>query len=202
MKVYEPYFHSHGVPMKTIVVLILATVTASAQMAMHDAPTTAAPTTDPEKIADALRAGPDFITRDATIMDWPATKGGEYRVLRQGTSEWTCLPGPLPGYTHDEPGCFDKFFFQWLKDGLAGRPQHIDKVGLAYMYVGAWVPNKSGKTAEKEFHVGPHIMVVSPHPADLQNFNRDGSNGMSYATHLKGGDQLFLVIPIRQADQP
>jgi len=107
---------------------------------MHDAPTTAAATTDQEKIADALRAGPDFITKNATIVDWPATKGGEYRVLRQGTSEWTCLPGPPPGYTHDEPGCFDRVFFEWLKDGLAGRPQHIDKVGLAYMYVGAWVP--------------------------------------------------------------
>jgi hypothetical protein len=184
--------------MKTIVVLILAAVAAaSAEMAMHDAPAT-----DQEKIADALRAGPDFITKDATILDWPATKGGEYRVLRQGTSEWTCLPGPPPGYTHDEPGCFDKVFFQWLKDGLAGRPQHIDKVGLAYMYVGAWVPNRSGKTSEKEFHVGPHIMVVSPHPDELQGFNRDGSNGMSYAAPLKGGDQLFLVIPIRQSDQP
>src|SRR5580704_13023640 len=36
----------------------------------------------------ALRAGPAFITKDATILDWPATKGGEYRVLRKGTSEW------------------------------------------------------------------------------------------------------------------
>jgi hypothetical protein len=43
-------------------------------------------------------------------------------------------------------------------------------------------------------------MVVSPHPDELQGFNRDGSNGMSYVTHLNGGDQLFLVIPIRQAD--
>ena len=45
--------------------------------------------------------------------------------------------------------------------------------------------------------MGPHIMVVSPHPDELQGFNRDGPNGMSYVTHLNGGDQLFLVIPIR-----
>ncbi len=77
--------------MKTIVMLILIAATASAQTPMHDAPTT-----DAEKIADALRAGPDFITRDATILDWPAVKAGQYRVLRQGTSEWTCLPGPPP----------------------------------------------------------------------------------------------------------
>src|ERR1700722_373653 len=42
------------------------------------------PVTDSEKIADALRAGPDFVTKDATIIDWPSTKGGTYRVLRQG----------------------------------------------------------------------------------------------------------------------
>ena len=62
------------------------------------------PTTDQDKIADALRAGPRFITDNATIRDWPSTPEGEYRILRQGTSEWTCLPA-VPGYSHDEPGC-------------------------------------------------------------------------------------------------
>jgi hypothetical protein len=50
------------------------------------------PVTDAEKIADALRAGPVFITKDATLLDWPSTPGGEYRVLRKGSSQWTCLP--------------------------------------------------------------------------------------------------------------
>jgi hypothetical protein len=181
--------------MKLIVFCLFAALAASAQTTMPRLPTT-----DAEKIADALRAGPDFITDGATVLDWPTNKGGEYRVLRKGRSEWTCLPGPPPGYTHDEPGCFDKVFFQWLKDGLAGRPQHIERLGIAYMYMGAWVPNLSGKTAGKEFHVGSHIMVVSPHPDELQGFNRDGSNGMSYVTHLPGGDQLFLVIPIRRTE--
>jgi transposase len=44
------------------------------------------PSTDAEKIADALSAGPPFITKDATLLDWPTTSGGEYRVLRRGTS--------------------------------------------------------------------------------------------------------------------
>jgi len=179
----------------TVFLALFAAITVNAQTTIPRLPTT-----DTEKTADALRAGPDFITDGATVLDWPARKGGEYRVLRKGTTEWTCLPGPPPGYTHDEPGCFDKVFFQWLKDGIAGRSQHIDKLGIAYMYMGAWVPNQSGKTGEKEFHVGPHIMVVSPHPDELQAFNRDGSNGMPYVTHLPGGDQLFLVIPIRQSD--
>jgi hypothetical protein len=76
------------------------------------------PVTDAEKIADALSAGPEFITKNATILDWPATPGGEYRVLRKGTSEWTCLLA-IPGYPHDEPGCFDKVFMEFMKDNCS-----------------------------------------------------------------------------------
>ena len=44
--------------------MIVAAVTASAQTARHG------PVTDKEKIADALRAGPTFSTKDATRLDW------------------------------------------------------------------------------------------------------------------------------------
>jgi hypothetical protein len=102
-------------------------------------------------------------------------------VLRKGTSEWSCLPA-FPGYAHDEPGCFDAAFMDWVKQSLAGEEPRIDSVGIAYMYVGAWVPNKSGDahTAKGEdFQVGPHIMIVSPHEnqKELQSFSHDGSNG-------------------------
>src|SRR5271168_3976863 len=90
------------------------------------------PITDSAKIADALRAGPAFITKNATILDWPQKPDGEYRVLRPGTNKWTCLPG-VPGYSHDEPGCFDPVFMQWIKDSLTGLDPHIATVGIAYM---------------------------------------------------------------------
>jgi hypothetical protein len=64
-------------------------------------------------------------------------EGRRISSSRKGRSEWTCLPGPPPGATHDEPGCFDKVVFQWATDGLAGRPQHIERLGVAYMYTGA-----------------------------------------------------------------
>jgi hypothetical protein len=41
--------------------------------------------TDPEKIADALRAGPTFITAHATVRNWPSAPGGEYRLIRKGS---------------------------------------------------------------------------------------------------------------------
>jgi hypothetical protein len=160
------------------------------------------PVTDSAKIADALRAGPPFITKNATILDWPQQAGGEYRVLRKGKNEWTCLPG-VPGYSHDEPGCFDAVFMQWIKDSLAGREPHITTVGIAYMYIGAWVPNQSRNGTGDEFHVGPHIMIVSPHESqkELQSISHDGSTGMPYVAHLPHGEDLYLVLPFRQWDE-
>ena len=155
------------------------------------------PMTGAEKVADALRAGPAFITKDATLLDWPAATGGEYRVLRKGSNEWTCLPG-IPGYPHDEPGCFDPVFLQWIQDSLAGRTPHIDRIGISYMYMGAWA--KSGKAGE-EFHVGPHLMIVSPHQDEFQGLNRDPSNGMPYVAHLPKRTELYLVMPVHQWDE-
>jgi len=160
------------------------------------------PTTDSAKIADALKAGPFFITKNATILDWPSKPGGEYRLLRKGTNEWTCLPG-VPGYPHDEPGCFDSVFMEWIKESLAGRQPHIKTVGVAYMYVGAWVPNESGNGSGDDFHVGPHVMIVSPHENqnELQAISHDGSTGKPYVAHLPHGEDLYLVLPFRQWDE-
>jgi hypothetical protein len=157
------------------------------------------PATDAEKIADALRAGPAFITKDATLLDWPMSPGGEYRVLRKGSNEWTCLPG-IPGYPHDEPGCFDPVFLRWMQDSLAGRTPHIDRIGISYMYLGAWKSAKDGSSGH-EFHVGPHLMIVGPHQDEFQGFNRDATNGMPYVTHLPNRTELFLVTPVRQWDE-
>jgi hypothetical protein len=41
-------------------------------------------------------------------------------------------------------------------------------------------------------------MIVSPHQDELQAYNRDGTIGMPYVTHLPNRPELFLVIPIRQ----
>src|SRR5215469_11690562 len=123
--------------------LLAATSVALSQIMMHAADaSTKHPVTDTDKLADALRAGPKFVTAEATVLDWPSVPGGEYRVLRKGTNQWTCLPG-VPGYSHDEPGCFDPAFMTWIRQSLAGKQPEIHTVGIAYMYVGAWVPNKS-----------------------------------------------------------
>jgi len=64
-----------------------------------------------------------------------------------------------PGYSrypHDEPGCFDSVFLHRIQDSLAGRTPRIDRISIAYMYVGAWMKSAKGSSGQ-EFHVGPHL---------------------------------------------
>jgi hypothetical protein len=177
--------------MKLLTTVLLTVATAFPQLSER------LPVTDAEKIADALRAGPAFITKDATLLDWPPAPGGEYRLLRKGSNEWTCLPGPIPGYPHDEPGCFDPTFLRWMQDSVAGRTPHIDRIGISYMYVGMWKSAKDGPSGHA-FHVGPHLMLIGPHQDEFQGFNRDFTNGMPYVTHVPNRTELFLVMPVRQ----
>jgi hypothetical protein len=102
--------------MKEVVFLVLIT----AVVTYAQAPASHKSKSDAEKIASALEAGPEFVTRKANVLDYPTSPGGEFRVLRAGTNGWTCLPG-LPEGAHDEPGCFDQVFLQFIKDSLASR---------------------------------------------------------------------------------
>jgi len=178
--------------MKLLTSVLLTAVTAFAQSSDR------LPVTDVEKIADALRGGPAFVTKDATVLDWPSSPGGEFRVLRAGTNGWTCLPG-RPGAAHDEPGCFDQVFLQFMKDSMAGHTPNVQSVGISYMYGGFWVPNKSHAMGSgNEFHVGPHIMIIGLDQKILQTLNHDGSNGEPYVNHLPSRSELYLVIPVRE----
>ena len=187
----------NNVWMKLLTTVLLTVAAAFAQSSDR------LPLTDAEKIVGALGAGPAFITKDATVLDWPSTPRAEYRVLRKGSNEWTCLPA-IPGYPHDaidsawkeEPGCYDPIFLRAMQDSLAGRTPHIDRIGISYMYLGLWKWAKGG--SGHDFLVGPHLMIVSPNQDDFQGFNRDPTNGMPYVAHLPSRTELFLVMPVRQ----
>jgi hypothetical protein len=133
--------------MKLITILLFVTTAAFSQTAVAKA------SYRRRKIGGCIarRSRVPHQRRDA--VDWPATPGGEYRVLRKGSSQWTCLPG-LPGSPHnDDPGCFDPVFLQFIKDSIAGRTPNVQSVGISYMYGGFWVPNKSHAMGSgHEFH--------------------------------------------------
>jgi hypothetical protein len=187
-------------PRRTLMKKFAFLVVITAVVAYGQMPASRESKSDTEKIASALQAGPKFVTQNATVLDYPTSPRGEFRVLRAGSNGWTCLPG-RPGGTHDEPGCFDQVFLQFIKDSTAGRRPNVQSVGISYMYRGFWVPNKSHAMGSgNEFHVGPHMMIIGLDQKMMQTLNQDGSNGEPYVNHLPGHPELFLVIPIREWD--
>jgi len=161
--------------MKNFTFLVLFT----AAVASAQVPASPKSKSDAEKIASALGAGPKFVTHNATVLDWPSS----------------------PGASHDEPGCYDQVFLQFVKDSMAGRTPNLQNVGISYMYGGKWVPNTSRAMGhDSEFHVGPHIMIIGTDQKVMQTLNPDGSNGEPYVNHLPGRSELYLVIPIREWD--
>ena len=91
---------------------------------------------DAEKIASALEAGPQFVTQNATVLDYPTSPSGEYRVLRAGTNEWTCLPG-FPGAAHDEPGCIDQVFLRFSSRTRPPVVRPVCRVSEFHIWIGA-----------------------------------------------------------------
>jgi hypothetical protein len=125
---------------------------AVAQTPAHQHPNTGA-----AKVADGLRAARPFITKGATIVDWPRTPIGEYSVLCKGTTEWTCLSAS-PLYPRDEPIRADAAFFKWFQQSVADeQPPHVDTVGISYMYTGGCVRDlrsNASHSPDHTFHVG------------------------------------------------
>ncbi|WP_446744424.1 hypothetical protein [Silvibacterium acidisoli] len=115
-----------------------------------------------QKIALALSAGPTNVAKDATVVE-PDGRGG-MRVLRQGTNDFTCMPGD-PSRVGMPPMCMDKVAVQWNKDFDEHKPRPTTTVpGIEYMLAGATQrsdtdPNDKTSPAIK---IGPHWMILWP----------------------------------------
>ena len=92
----------------------------------------AQPSSRDAKIASALTAAPEEITRNATVKDWPAREGEGLTLLRQGTNEWVCLPDD-PTTPGTDPTCLDQTFHDALVAFFSGRQPKVTRVGYAYM---------------------------------------------------------------------
>ena len=117
-----------------IALLTLATMTATATASAQ----TAAPrrdATDAEKVADALKAGPTFITKDAAILDWPSTPDGDYRVLRKGTSVSSSLV-PLAIRMTSRGALIES---SCSGSRMAWQAERLTSTGLA-SHICTWVP--------------------------------------------------------------
>jgi hypothetical protein len=118
--------------------------------------------TNEAKIARALSAGPEDVTRGARVVDTDAS--GKMIVLRDGTNGFTCMPGN-PEVIGEPPMCADAASMQWAADFKAHKPKPTNTVpGITYMLAGATQRSDSDpydKTSPP-ITVPPHWMIMWP----------------------------------------
>jgi hypothetical protein len=197
----------HHQPQETIMfrpILCVALALASFGCVAHDdanAQATSAATAD--KIADAMRAAPPAIAQHATIMDRPATPGGEPALLRAGSNGWTCTPSSDAARKagRPNPSCVDEHARAWFAARSARQLPGLRTVGLNYRLMGDdgasnIDPFASGPSADNEWVVtGPHIIIFVPDVADLDGFPSDPASGGPYVM-WRGTPYAHIMMPV------
>jgi hypothetical protein len=135
------------------------------------------------KIKEATSAAPDWISANAKVLDWPAEEGADFTVLREGTSDWTCLTS-MPMTEGLDPMCIDAPWMAWLKAFASKSEFEIDQMGFGYMLQanspGSNVdPFATGPTDDNEW-LGegmPHLMLIAPDVSTFDGMPRHPSSG-------------------------
>jgi len=130
--------------------------------ASHNGIPSKADDTTQEKIARAMSAGPDNISKSARIID--KDEQGNKVVLREGSNGFTCMPGN-PNVVGEPPMCVDAASMQWFADAKAHKPKPTNTVpGITYMLAGATQRSDSDPNdmTSMPIDVGPHWMIMWP----------------------------------------
>ena len=80
-------------------------------------------------IQDALAAAPPTLVDSVSVVDWDGN------VLRQGTSDYTCMPTP-PNVAGTQPMCLDGPWKTWADAWSNKKPLNITRLGISYMLLG------------------------------------------------------------------
>jgi hypothetical protein len=115
-----------------------------------------------EKIARAMSAGPDNVSKFSRIVD--TDEQGKMVVLREGNNGFTCMPGN-PKVVAEPPMCVDAASMQWFADAKAHKSKPTNTVpGITYMLAGASQRSDSdpNDTTSMPIDVGPHWMIMWP----------------------------------------
>jgi hypothetical protein len=151
-----------SVYVKSIAAGMVALALSCASATMEAQGTTGKDGSTQAEIASAISAGPQEITRDATIAKMDAK--GNMRVIRRGTNEWTCMPGD-PNSVADPPMCEDKASMQWDYAFRRHLPKPLNTVpGITYMLAGAEQRSDSDPydKSSPPIKIGPHWMIMWP----------------------------------------
>ncbi len=148
---------------------------------------------DQAEVESAISAGPNSLTKDATIMRW----NGD--VLREGTNGWTCLPD-IPDDGGTNPWCVDASWQDFLDALSNNKAPSYDKVGIAYMLAGE-APISSitpaGKKEDGDWVEGlkAHLMLLVPDHTMFDNISTDPNNGGPWLM-WPGTPYAHIMVPI------
>lgn len=148
-----------------------------------------------DQIASAAMAGPASIADHATILDW------EGKVLREGSTGWTCRPDNAATEGTD-PWCYNAAWGNFLEAIVAKKDPSYDTVGVAYMLAGD-TPVSNTDPFATEFtndadwveDLGAHLMVLVPGSDSLKGYSANPNNGGPWIM-WPGTPYEHLMIPI------
>lgn len=127
-------------------------------------------------VASAISAGPESLTKHATIMTW------DMETVREGSNGWTCLPD-RPDTPGVDPWCIDAPWASFLHALITGAEPNVTGIGVAYMLAGDTPvsntdPAATEPTAGDDWVEGlrAHLMVIVP-KALLEGRSTEAYNG-------------------------
>ena len=160
--------------------------------------------TTAQKIANAMSAAPESVSKNATILDWADTPNGQPKELRKGTNSWVCFPNTpreLVGAAGDDPMCIDKEWQSWAQAWMSKTAPKVTGSGLAYMLrgdrgVSNTDPYATAPTPDNHWVVAPpHVMVLYSDLKMLDGFPTDPMSGGPWVM-WKGTPYAHLMVPV------
>ena len=159
------------------------------------------PKTSEEKIQNAMSAAPASISRDATIMDYPAREGDGPTELRKGTNAWFCFPDN-PGSPSNDPICVDKVWLDFFQAYMTQTEPKVTAPGISYMLQGGSDSSNSDPFAPPPSNTEdwiispPHLMVIIPGKLDPTVFSTDFNSGGPWIM-WEGTPYEHLMVPVK-----
>ncbi|NNG15184.1 MAG: hypothetical protein HKM89_01800 [Gemmatimonadales bacterium] len=147
------------------------------------------------KIAEAVSAGPAELATNAAVVDWDGT------VLREGSNGWTCFPDvkDSPG---TDPMCLDQQWMKWADAWVNKKDATgVTEIGIGYMLRGGYDASNTDPYAtgpaegDDWIRSGPHLMVITPDAAALDNLPTDPKSGGPWVM-WKGTPFAHIMVPI------
>jgi hypothetical protein len=150
------------------------------------------------KIENALSAAPSSIAEDATVLDWAFDDEGKFVVLREGTNDWSCLPG------NPKPMCLDEVFMEWLYAVMGGHELIVTTPGFAYMLQGGEALSNSNPAAMEPaddhwMSSSPYMMVLLPGEVAISTFSANPENLLFVM--YPGTPYQHLMVPIGNTEE-